>query len=67
MEWHHLDPKYMGGNPKGQTILLDGAYHQMITNEFRSIRPYNLDKLNENIRKDIMRQVYRKYPLPQNK
>lgn len=67
MERHHVDPKYMGGDPKGQTILLDGAYHQVITNEFRSIRSYNLDKLNENIRKDIMRQVYKKYPLPKSK
>ncbi len=67
MERHHVDPKYMGGDPKGQTILLDGAYHQVITNEFRSIRSYNLDKLNENIRTDIMRQVYKKYPLPKSK
>lgn len=64
LEWHHIDPKYMGGNPNGKLIQLDGAYHQMITNEFRIIQPYGIRKLDESIRNSIMKQVYMKYPLP---
>ena len=63
-EDHHIDPQYMGGDPKGNLIELDGAYHQMITNEFRKIQPYGTKRLDEAIRKSIMRRVYTKYPLP---
>ena len=50
-EDHHIDPQYMGGDPKGNLIELDGAYHQMITNEFRKIQPYGSKRLDEAIRK----------------
>ena len=63
-EDHHIDPQYMGGSPKGKVIELDGAYHQMITNEFRKLQPYGLDKLDETARNNYMRKVYLKYPLP---
>ena len=66
MQWHHVDPKYMGGPSNGKLIPLDAAYHQMITNEFRSIHPYGTRKLlDESVRYSIMQKVYMKYPLPQ--
>ena len=64
MQLHHIDPKYMGGNPNGPLINLDGAYHQLITNEFRKFYPYGIGPLNITERELIMRQVYMKYPLP---
>lgn len=45
IQMHHVDPKYMGGPSNGKLIPLDAAYHQMITNEFRSIHPYGTRKL----------------------
>ena len=35
IEQHHIKPKNVGGDPKGQTVPLDAAYHQKITSEFR--------------------------------
>ena len=63
-ELHHIEPKYMGGDPNGQLIKLDASYHQMITNEFRSLYPYKRTPINMNLRIDYMNQVYRKFPLP---
>lgn len=34
IEYHHIDPQYMGGSPTGKKVPLVGSYHQMITNEF---------------------------------
>ena len=65
MQWHHIDPKYMGGARNGKLIQIDAAYHQMITNEFRKWQSYGLDKLEESARRSIMQKVYMKYPLPQ--
>ena len=64
MEWHHIDPKYMGGNPKGKVIGVDGAYHQIMTNEFRRLWRYGKGKLPFDQRQIIMKKVYEKYPLP---
>ena len=64
MEWHHIEPRYMGGSPNGKIIQLNAAYHQMITNEFRKQYKYNLGPLNEVVRHNYMRDVYMKYPLP---
>lgn len=61
---HHIVPKFFGGAKNGTLARLPAAYHQLITNEFRSLWEYGqgtpaLNKLNE-----ILKQVYRKYPLP---
>ncbi len=63
-ELHHIFPKYLGGEADGALVPLDGAYHQVITNEFRSIYPYGLPypSLEESL--DILEKVYTKYPLP---
>jgi len=63
-ENHHVDPKYMGGDPKGETVPLDGAYHQRITNEFRSKHSYGQPPLSPTDRKRIMEEVYDRFPLP---
>lgn len=54
----------MGGDPKGKMIELDAAYHQMITNEFRSKYAYGKGKLDIATRLQYMNEVYSKYPLP---
>lgn len=63
-EYHHIDPQYMGGDPKGTTVLINAAYHQKITNEFRGLHPYNKGKLPEGQRIIIMEKVYKKFPIP---
>ena len=64
IELHHITPKYLGGAKNGPLVPLDGAYHQIITNEFRAIRPYGLGPVNETQRLQIMKEVYSKFPLP---
>lgn len=54
----------MGGNPKGKVIGVDGAYHQIMTNEFRRLWRYGKGKLPFDQRQIIMKKVYEKYPLP---
>jgi RHS repeat-associated protein len=61
---HHVDPKYMGGAADGETVDIDAAYHQQITNEFRSSHGYGRGKLSPDKRAKIMNEVYKKYPLP---
>lgn len=63
LEFHHIDPKYMGGDPKGTTVAIDAAYHQKITNEFRKYHPYNKGKLPDGQRTIIMEKVYEKFPI----
>ena len=66
MQWHHVEPIYMGGVRNGKLIQIDAAYHQMLTNEFRSHHPFGTKKiLDESVRRSIMQKVYMKYPLPQ--
>lgn len=55
----------MGGASNGKLIQIDAAYHQMITNEFRSKHPFGIGPLDDNVRRRIMQKVYMKYPLPQ--
>jgi len=64
IELHHITPKYLGGPSNGPLVPLDAAYHQVITNEFRALRPYGLGPVNTAQRLQIMQQVYSKYPLP---
>jgi len=61
---HHIAPKYLGGAADGALVPLDGAYHQVITNEFRNIYPYGQGAVDEVQRQLIMNRVYTKFPLP---
>jgi hypothetical protein len=64
IELHHIEPKYLGGDPKGALAPLDAAYHQQITNEFRRLAPYGQPKPDAARLQQIMGDVYNKYPLP---
>ena len=64
IEQHHITPQYMGGQKSGPTVPLDAAYHQQITNEFRSLYPYGQGPLSPAEQQVITNQVYTKYPLP---
>lgn len=64
IEEHHIDPLYLGGAKNGPTVPLDAAYHQLITNEFRRLAPYGSEVPSAARVREIMRQVYEKYPLP---
>ncbi len=63
-EDHHIRPKYLGGGNEPNNIQqgLDGAYHQLITNEFRKEAPYG-QGVPEDV-EDIIERVYKKLPLP---
>jgi hypothetical protein len=34
VEGHHITPKYLGGDPNGPKVDINGAYHQLVTNDF---------------------------------
>jgi len=63
IELHHITPKYLGGPADGPTVPLDAAYHQLITNEFRSLWPYGSGRPDPQELERIMNDVYEKYPL----
>jgi hypothetical protein len=63
-EFHHLDPKYMGGKNDGTLVKIDAAYHQQITNYFRYLHHYGKGELEFKIRQPKIRNVYMKYPIP---
>ena len=63
-EFHHVTPKYIGGAANGPTAPLDAAYHQQITNEFRSLWPYGGRQPTLQELQEVMEKVYQKYPLP---
>jgi RHS repeat-associated protein len=63
IELHHITPKYLGGAKDGPLVRIDAAYHQQITNEFRSRWPYSIGTPSDVERSDIMSRVYSKYPL----
>jgi RHS repeat-associated protein len=64
IEMHHIVPKYLGGNRNGPMVGIDGAYHQVITNEFRSLYPYGQNKPSIEQLERILESVYSKYPIP---
>lgn len=66
IEYHHVEPKYLGGASKGTTVPINAAYHQMITNEFRSLWPYGKGIPSPAQLNEILMNVYSKYPLPGN-
>ncbi len=67
LEFHHVLPRYLGGAVNGTTVVLDAAYHQLITNAFRNamqygsvgIRSLSLGEVGE-----LLHQIYRSLPLP---
>jgi YD repeat-containing protein len=61
---HHVVPKYLGGPANGPRVQLPTAYHQVITNEFRSLAPYGQAKPPPGELGRILSLVYGKYPLP---
>lgn len=61
---HHVTPKYLGGAADGRLVKVDAAYHQLITNEFRRLAPYEQPRPSPARLQEIMKQVYSKYPLP---
>jgi RHS repeat-associated protein len=63
-QWHHITPKYLGGDPNGPLVLLEGPYHQLITNAFRNLAPYGVGVPNSLSVQNIVNQVYSQYPLP---
>ena len=63
---HHIIPVFLGGSPFGPTIRIPAAYHQLITNEFRSYgfgynRGKGMPKHEDLLR--IIKEVYSKYPI----
>ncbi len=64
IEYHHIVPKYLGGDPKGRTVPIDAAYHQDITNAFREFHPYGSPLPSPERLEETMRIVYERYPLP---
>ena len=64
IELHHIFPKYLGGDPNGQTVAIDAAYHQVITNEFRALWAYGQGAPVIQRAQEIMQQVYSNFPLP---
>jgi RHS repeat-associated protein len=61
---HHIDPRYLGGAKNGETIAIDAAYHQEITNKFRELWPYGQGKPSKAKSKKILEEVYTGLPLP---
>ena len=62
---HHVIPKYLGGAKDGALVKIPAAYHQLITNAFRTLAPYGkgISRTAEEVT-NIVKQVYSKYPLP---
>ena len=57
-------PKYLGGDVNGETVPIDTAYHQEITNTFRAAWPYGQGPPPPGEAEAIMRAVYSQWPLP---
>jgi RHS repeat-associated protein len=61
---HHVDPKYIGGDPKGPIVVLEAPYHQLISNAFRNEWGYGQTPPPLNVKQNIITTVYSQYPLP---
>ena len=61
---HHITPKYLGGAANGPMVSINGAYHQLITNEFRALWGYGRGIPSSTQLQEIMKAVYTKYPIP---
>ena len=62
-ECHHIWPLYMGGWKFGPRVLLDPAYHQVITNAFRRKWPYGMGPPSQKKALEIMLEVYKEHPI----
>lgn len=64
-ELHHVIPKYLGGAADGEVAKIPAAYHQLITNAFRTLAPYG-EKIERSAQElgTILKDVYSRYPLP---
>ncbi len=62
-EWHHVQPKYLGGRVNGPQVKIPAAYHQRITNLFREKAPYGRPPLRASEVQRVMKEVYRQYPI----
>ena len=60
---HHIWPRYMGGPANYPRVLLDPAYHQMITNAFRARWRYGIGAPGQKKALEIMLDVYRNHPI----
>jgi hypothetical protein len=60
----HVIPKYLGGAQDGALAKIPAAYHQMITNAFRTLAPYgqSISRTTEEVT-NIVKQVYSMFPL----
>ena len=63
-QWHHIFPKYLGGDPNGPLVELNAAYHQLITNAFRAEWAYGQGAPSLEMALEIMAKVYALFPLP---
>src|SRR5439155_16401393 len=54
---HHIDPKYLGGDPKGPTATLPAPYHQLTTSAFRREWPYGQGQPPLNVKLNILDAV----------
>jgi RHS repeat-associated protein len=54
---HHIIPKYLGGDDAGETVPIDAAYHQLITNAFRDKWAYGQGKKPERARGNTQLRV----------
>ncbi len=52
------------GSAKGPRVPIDAAYHQEITNAFRTEWGYGRTKPTASQLQDIMQRVYSRFPLP---
>jgi len=59
---HHIFPQFLSGPKNGELSNIPAAYHQLITNEFRTLTS-NYQDLTRSV-EDLMRAVYSKFPLP---
>jgi hypothetical protein len=60
---HHIWPQYLGGPKNGPTWRIDAAYHQVITNAFRSEWKYGGVPPSAAKAREIMIKVYQEFPL----
>ncbi|NJL27456.1 MAG: hypothetical protein HC897_05945 [Thermoanaerobaculia bacterium] len=64
LENHHKKPIYLGGDRKGETVKIDAAYHQEVTNAFRKEWGYGQGPPEVSEVESIMQAVYTRFPLP---
>lgn len=64
---HHLDPKYLGGSPSGETVRISPSYHQVVTNAFREAFPYRTKnaavRYDSEVVQRFMGELYIELPL----